>query len=175
MSKVELVQSYVAPLTTSALMHSDVESLSTGEALELWLMLVMIEKMVEERKKQLHPRLMSEAASHGKKDTTNGSFRMDLAGGSTITKERREGKQIDIDKMAALLASKEIPIEEGCDEQLSWVVSLSKVQHLIHNGKLTQQEVDDLKSVSWALKVSGSKNLKKLLDEAKESLVKGSK
>lgn len=173
MSKVE---SHVAPLTTSDLMHSDIATLSTGEALELWLMLSMIEKMIEDRKKQLHTRLMSEAASHGKKDATNGSFKMELAGGSTIIKERREGKQIDIDKMSALLSSKEIPIEEGCDEQLSWVVSLSKVQHLVHNGKLTRQEVDDLKNVSWALKVNGSKDFKKLLDEAKEALAsKGSK
>lgn len=170
MSKVE---SHVAPL--SDLMHSDIETLSTGEALELWLMLSLIEKLIEERKKQLHPRLLNEAASHGKKDTTTGSFKMELTGGSTIIKERREGKQIDIDKMAALLASKEIPIEEGCDEQLSWVVSLSKVQHLVHNGKLTQEEVDDLKSVSWALKVNGSKDFKKLLDETKEALSKGPK
>ena len=151
-------------------MHSDVTALATSEALELWLMLTMIEKMIEERKKQLHPRLMTEAASHGKKDAANGSFKMELAGGSTITKERREAKQIDIDKMVTLLTSKEIPIEEGCDEQISWVVSLSKVQHLVHNGKLTQQEVDDLKGVSWALKVSGSKDFKKLLDEAKEAM-----
>lgn len=155
----------------SDLMNIDVDTLTTSEVTELWLMLSLIEKLIEGRKKELHPRLMGEAEAKGVKNEA-GSYTLALPGGSQVLRERREGKQLDIDKVVALLASKEIAIEEGCDEQVSWVVNLSKIQHLTHNGKLTQAEVEEIRNVTWALKVSGSKDMKNLLEEVKDALTK---
>lgn len=160
------VATNVAPLTTSQLMHGDVKTISTSEATQTWLMLSLIESMIKERKKELHERLMTEAQHHGQKND-KGGYLLGM-GGSKILRERREGKQLDVDKVTALLNSKGIPILKGCDEVTSIVVNLSKIKHLINIGLLTQEEIDAITEVTWALRVTASKEIKTMLEQAKQ-------
>ena len=157
----------VVPVTAGALMHAPVSELSTDSVVNTWLMLTLIESMTEERKKELRARLLDEATKHGSK-TEQGGYKMDLPNAAVIH-ERREEKQINADKMAELLQSKGLPTEAAMDEVVSLVVNLSKVQYLIQIGKLTQAEVDNLKAVTSALRVTPTKEAKKLLEGMKEA------
>ena len=166
--KVALVETAVTPLTSGDLMHAPVEDLSTSSVVETWLMLDLIEGMVEERKKALRERLLLEAKNNGEQQTESGSFKMNVHG-STVLRERREAKQIDVDKMTELMNAKGIDPSLVIDKVTTYAVNLSKVANLVANGVLTQEEVDNLKTVTWALRVTASKEFKKMLEEAKEA------
>jgi hypothetical protein len=88
--------------------------------------------------------------------------------GSTVTRERRVAKSIDVDTVLNLAAEKGLKPEDVCDEVTTkaLVPNPSKLDFLVQKGALTKAEVEALYPVTWALKVVGSEELVSVLCEA---------
>jgi hypothetical protein len=157
-------------LATSEIMSADLATFPMSKVVAGWLLLANIEKMIKDRKEVMRERLLNEAEAGGQ--TSSSGSQSLPAEGATIVRERRESKQLPFQATAALLHSKGIPVEDACDEVVSYVVNQSKIQNMVDLGKLKQAEVDALREVTWALRVIPTEEVKQRMEEAAASIQK---
>lgn len=129
----------------------ETEGLTFQEKVSLWKALDRLADAIEARKEALRLSLLEWAQNNGHPTEKGGSVYTDET--FTVTREKRAGKKPEDKPFRALLKKKGIAITDAFDETKSLVYSPSKVQYLIDTGKLTQDEVDNLIKVSFALKV----------------------
>ena len=151
----------VASIAGGAIMHAPVSQFTPGGAAQAWLLLDLLRDMIDARQTEFRATLLAEAEAGNKEKS--GSLRVTVDG-TQITKERRESKKLDLERVQELLLSKGIPPEAGCDVVQTLVPNHSKLAHLVSIGKITQEELDKIQGkVTWALKVKASKEFADLL------------
>ena len=150
----------------SVVLYGDAKDLSSAEALQAWKLLEFVEKQIETRKAVFRERMLRDAEQHGDV-TAKGSHEMSTSAGE-IVREKRMSRP-DKSRLLALLGSKGIDALEGCDEVKELKVNPSKVDHLVETGRLGEDEVEELRKVTWALRVRPDKTLKRALEEAKSA------
>lgn len=151
------------PIAGGRAMHTPIDALDNEELVTAYAMLDFVGKKIEKRTETIKAKLKEEAESKGEVYEKGKKMRVE---GSVVTREERVSKSPDEAKLRALLEAKGIPIEEAFTEQKAMLLDASKVEFLISTGKLTQQEVDDLKGKTYACKVKPSTELEDLLEEA---------
>lgn len=149
-------------------MQAPIENFTTGAAAQAYLLLNVMESVIEERKKALRDRLLADAEEKGT-TTDNGSQTLD-ADGNSVTREKREKHTLKEKKVAALLEKHGLNMEDGFDKVVTWVPSPTKLKHLVEVGAIPVEELEGLTDVVWAIRVTPSEVFGKLLDEAKKNL-----
>lgn len=136
------------------------EGLSFQEKVSLWKVCDRLEDAIKGRKESLRIALLEWAEKNGHPTDKGGSVYTDET--FTITREKREGKMPEDKPFRALLKEKGIPLTEAYDEVKELTYSPSKVKYLIDTGKLTEVEVNNLKKVSFALKVEAPEDFNQI-------------
>ena len=108
------VPTSVLPLTGSDIMLKPVDQMTPIEAAQAHLALKLVDEMLEERLGALREKLLDVALKEGKL-TDKGGHRYDFEG-IRVLRERREEKNLKVEKVVDLLKEKGIDIGEGCDE-----------------------------------------------------------
>lgn len=133
-----------------------------------WSVLDTLEDLIKDRKQSYREQLLVTAEQTGVK-TDKGGFRM-WVDNSEVVRERRERKLPEEAGLKLLMASRGIPYNECFDEVKTLVLNPSKLDYLIETGRLSKDEVDALKKVDWALKVSQSEVIQESLNKMVSSL-----
>jgi hypothetical protein len=153
----------VRPLGQGVLLTAPLQDLPLSDQIPVFAALKRVVKLAEERLKSMKPGLMAVAAANGTKDESGHStYEVD---GCKITRQYRQDKIPDLEKLQALLGTKGIALEEAFVPVNVLELSPSKLDFLIQTGKLTKEEVDALKDESFACLLKESPELKALLDE----------
>ena len=95
--------------------------------------------------------------------TQQGGQAMDVEG-TAIIRERRKSKLPDEAAVKELLAKNSIPMMECFDVVPTLVFNPSKLDFLIQSNKISADQVEAAKKVTWALKVKPSELLDSLLE-----------
>lgn len=146
------------PLFTDS--PGDVE---TGTAVAAWAMLTALEDTIAHRKSQYRTELLMRAERDGVM-TDKGGNRL-WTDDSEIIREKRQDKLPAETDFRLLLATKGIPFSEAFDEVKTLQMNPSKVDYLVQTGRVAQDEVDELRKTSFALKVKQSELLEKVLED----------
>jgi len=161
------VPTSVLPLTGSDIMLKPVDQMTPIEAAQAHLALKLVDEMLEERLGALREKLLDVALKEGKL-TDKGGHRYDFEG-IRVLRERREEKNLKVEKVVDLLKEKGIDIGEGCDEIKKLVVNMSKIQSLVEIGKLAKTDIDSITGITIALKIFPSDEIKAILEAAREA------
>lgn len=145
-----------------------IDSFTDEQAASAWAMIDLMEKVVEERKKNLRLSLLARAEKSGAKKET-GSFEAQM-GGVLVLNERRQGKLPDEDVVKACIKEANLEFEDAFSAQMVWTMDPSKVDFLVQGGKLPADKIEASKKVTFALKVKPNKVLKEHLDSVKKRL-----
>jgi len=84
--------------------------------------------------------------------------------GTRVVRERRKMKLPDEQGVKELLARNSLPISECFDEVKTLVLNPSKLDYLIQAGRISADQVEAMKKVTWALKVKPSETLDESLE-----------
>ena len=131
------------------------------EALNSYIALNLLAKIVERRLQAIKPVLHEVALGEGA-GTKNGGFEI-LIGGNKVTRERRPASEPDPEKLKALLETRGLKVEAVFDTVPSLVFNASKLLYLIEHGDLKKEEVTPLHTVGWAIKAAPGKALEAVL------------
>mgnify|MGYP003385295081 CR=1 FL=1 len=154
-------------IASGAVMNSPISAFTPGGLAQAWLLLDLLEKLIEKRKEEFRKQLLVEAEAGEKEKSGSYKYKVD---GNTVIKERRETKKLDLEKVQDLLLAKGLPVSAGCDQVVSWVPNYSKLAALVDVGKLSQDELAAVQGkVTWALKVQASEEFAVLLDQVKNA------
>ena len=145
------------------LFRVDPAEVETGTAIAAWAMLDTIAEMVEARKAQYRLELLARTEKEGV-PTAKGGQHMRVDDNEVIREKRQEKLPAETD-FRLMLATKGIPFTEAFDEVKTLKMNPSKVDFLIETGRLSQVEVDELRKVSWALKVKRAELVDKVLED----------
>lgn len=148
-----------------------IDSFSDEQAATAWAMIDLLEKVVEERKKNLRESLLARAEKAGKKKE-NGSFEATM-GAVTVINERRLAKLPDEEVVKVCLKEAGLEYEDAFTAQMVWTMDPSKVDFLVQGGKLPAEKIEASKKVTSALKVKPDKAIKAQLDNVKKRLTEG--
>jgi hypothetical protein len=148
-----------------------IDTFTDEQAATAWAMIDLLEKVVEERKKNLRESLLARAEKAGKKKE-NGSFEAAM-GGVTVINERRQAKLPDEEVVKACLKEAGLEYEDAFTAQMVWTMDPSKVEFLVQGGKLPAEKIEASKKVTSALKVKPDKAIKAQLDNVKKRLTEG--
>jgi len=148
-----------------------IDSFTDEQAATAWAMIDLLEKVVEERKKNLRESLLVRAKKAGK-EKENGSFEATM-GGVTVINEKRQGKLPDEEVVKACLKEAGLEYEDAFTAQMVWTMDPSKVDFLVQGGKLPAEKIEASKKVTSALKVKPDKAIKAQLDNVKKRLTEG--
>jgi hypothetical protein len=145
--------------------------LTTGQLAVLYKVLDTVEKKAKERKSTLRAQLLEWATVHG--ELTPKGHRIGKAEGHKIQNEHRQATEPNAEGIKDLLKDKGVDIMDAFDEVKTLSMNPSKVKHLVEIGVLEQAEVDELRSVTHALKVTLSKPLNESLKQITPILKEG--
>lgn len=122
------------------------------------------EVQVKHRMSELRESLFVDAEKLGTK-TEMGGFVLEV-GGHKVCKERREASSPDPKGVRELLILKGIPPSRAFTEMTVKVseLDISKLELLVQTGHITPEEMNKLRAVSWALKVTPNTETKALLE-----------
>lgn len=165
--KKQTIDSEYTPFVRGTMLTTDPQSMSLADVVQAFVVLKdTLEGLAKERHAELRTYLLNYAEKLGE-TTDKGGQRLSVDG-STVTRERRVAKSIDVDDVLNLAASKGLVPEDVCDEVTTkaLVPNPSKLDFLVQKGALTKAEVEALYPVTWALKVVGSEELVSVLCEA---------
>ena len=130
-------------------------------AVAAYQVLNTLSKMIEDRKSLYRDKLLSLAESTGAPTEKDGQ-EASLDSNRVLRERRRESKPNEA-KLREMMSAKGVPLVECFDEVKDLRVNLTKLEYLVDIGKLNKKEVDELYKITWALKVSPSPVVKKLL------------
>jgi len=158
--------------TRDQVLFTPIEDLEPTSALQAWAFLDFVEKQIKDRKEEVRSMLM-ESAEEGGSENDKGSYILKTDAGKVI-REKRQTKAPDEKVLLALMKGKDIPVLEAFDEVKSLKANPSKVEHLVSIGKLTREEADSCKkAATWALKVTPSAEVNRMLVEAADKYYSG--
>lgn len=163
--------SVFSEMNIEKIFSGELEEFSDEQAATAWAMIDLLEKVIEDRKKELREALFSRAEKSGKAKE-NGSLESSM-GSVTVVKERRQGRLPDEEVVKACLKEAGLEYEDAFSAQMKWVMDPSKVDFLVQCGKLPAEKIEASKSVTYALKVKPNKEIKEKLEEAKKRLTGG--
>jgi len=161
----------LSDLNIEKVFTAPIESFTDEQAAGAWAMIDMLEKVVEERKKNLREHLLVRAGEVGTKKE-NGSFEVAM-GPVTVINERRVAKLPDEKVVEALLKEAGLEYEDAFTGQMVWTMDPSKVDFLVKGGKLPADKIEASKKVTLALKVKADPALKGQLETVKKRLTSG--
>jgi hypothetical protein len=160
--------SEIVPVLKSPAITTPTVKMNLEQKVEAWIALDVVEKAAKKRKEAIRVELLVEIEARGTQND-KGSFvlPMEIA---VLTREKRQDKEPALDGLRALVAkTKKIKDEEKpFDEVKALVVNMSKLDSLIERGLLSQEDVDALRKVTWALDVDQSKDTKALIESLRE-------
>lgn len=165
--KKQTIDSEYTPFVRGSMLTADPQTMSLADVVQAFVVLKdTLEGLPKERHAELRTYLLNYAEKLGE-TTDKGGQRLSVDG-STVTRERRVAKSIDVDTVLNLAAEKGLKPEDVCDEVTTkaLVPNPSKLDFLVQKGALTKAEVEALYPVTWALKVVGSEELVSVLCEA---------
>jgi len=155
-------------LNIEKIFTAPIGSLTDEQAAGAWATIDLLEKVIEERKKNLREHLLVRANETGKKKE-NGSYEVEM-GPVTVISERRTAKLPDEDVVKACLKEAGLEYEDAFTAQMVWTMDGSKVDFLVQGGKLPAEKIEASKKVTFALKVKLDKALKSQLEGVKKRL-----
>lgn len=158
-------------LNIEKVLTAPIDTLTDEQAASAWAMVDLMEKVIEERKKNLREHLLVRANETGKKKE-NGSFEVEM-GPVTVINERRQAKLPDEEVVKAALKEAGLEYEDAFTAQMVWTMDGSKVDFLVQGGKLPAEKIEASKKVTFALKVKPDKALKSQLEGVKKRLTSG--
>lgn len=163
--------SILSDLNIERIFKDSIDSFSDQQAATAWAMIDLLEKVIEDRKKDLREALLARVEKAGR-TKENGSFEAEM-GGVTIIKEKRQAKLPDEDTLRECLKEANLEYEDAFSAQMKWVMDPSKVDFLIQGGKISAEKIESSKTVTYALKVKPDKTTKAQLDKIKKRLTTG--
>jgi hypothetical protein len=177
-----LIKPIVGPietLSTSKVVSAPLDSLSLPEKVQAHVLLSAVESVAKERKDAIRDVLLKEAKDGGDKND-KGHYKV-VVEGSTVSNERRVGKEPNPEKLKALLAAKGIPEKTVFSTRtvVESFIDPSKLDALVSTGKLSKEEIegteekdgeDGLYPVTRALRVTPSKDLKVVVEVLKANV-----
>lgn len=163
--------SVLSDLNIEKVFTAPIDSFTDEQAAGAWAMVDLLEKVVEERKKNLREHLLVRANETGKKKE-NGSFEAEM-GPVTVINERRTAKLPDEEVVKTCLKEAGLEYEDAFTAQMVWTMDPSKVEFLVQGGKLPAEKIEASKKVTFALKVKPDKALKSQLEGVKKRLTSG--
>lgn len=158
------ILSEVAPLASGQILLDDVAEMSMVEAVYAFHAVDQLGKALEVRREQLREFLLNQAKASG--EATEGGGQSLEVHGSTVLRERRQNQSPDAEMLKAVLQADGIEVEACFDEVKSLQFNPSKLKFMIDTGKIDPAKVEPLKKVSWAIRVTPSDELKKLMKHA---------
>jgi hypothetical protein len=165
--KKQTIDSEYTPFVRGTMITSDPQTMSLADVVQAFVVLKdTLEGLAKVRHAELRTYLLNYAEKLGEA-TDKGGQRLSVDG-STVTREKRVTKTLDVDAVLNLAAEKGLKPEDVCDEVTTkaLVPNPSLLNLLVQKGALTKAEVDALYPVTWALKVVGSEELVGALCEA---------
>lgn len=148
----QVVSAFVASLRGWALGAAGI-----AHVLRVWRLLGAVEDEVGGVRGKLREQLLAYVASEGREDE-RGSATV-VVEGTTVKREARRASEPDAKGVKELLARRDIPVSRAFDEVKVLQLNATKLQHLIDTGKVTAEEVEALRRVTYALKVKESDQL----------------
>ena len=145
------------------------QEVETGTAVAAWAMLDTMIEVMEMRKAKYRVELLTRSERDGV-PTDKGGNRLWIDD-SEVIREKRQDKLPNENDFRILLATKGIAFTEAFDEVKSLQLNPSKVDYLIQTGRISQDEVDELRKTAYALKVKRSELLEKVLDDYKNVML----
>lgn len=144
---------------------------STAQLAVIYQILDAVEKAAKARKDSLRQTLLSFAELNGEK-LPKGHYQV-VVDGHKILNEHRQATEPAVEPLKDLLKAKGIDILDVFDEVKVLQYNPSKLAHLVEVGKVPQAEVDALRKVTRALKVTLSKALNEALKSVTPVLKEG--
>ena len=151
------VSSLIA-LGKAELFNAPMEDLSPQQRAEAWAVIDAFETVLSERKGELREGLFTMVQEIGDK-TAAGHFIANVEG-NEVKRERRQGKSPEDKAFRALLKETVSKMDP------------SKIQYLIDGGRLPAEKVEELKRVTFALKVKARTDLAAELDRVSDRFKK---
>lgn len=159
----------VRPLVSGYALHAPVKEMPITHVVQAWAVLDFLEKRVKDRKAELRLRLLDEAEDNGK-PTDKGGQRL-FIDGSTVLREKRVSKTPAEDVVDRLLEEGSLEREAAYDERTVEVLNPSKLRLLVESGAMDEDELEEAKKISWALKVFPSTELQEVLGVAADKFM----
>lgn len=160
--RIRLIREAVQ-LTSGKIMRDPPGEMTLAENASAFAILDILSDKIEERRKELRAHLLAQAEAHGEaNDSGHNKLMID---GTLVVREKRASKTPDVDGLRRLLETKGIPITDVFDMRTVLELNVSKVENLVALGKLPEAEVNALKKVSYALKVTPAPILEQTLEE----------
>lgn len=161
----------LSDLNIETVFTGSIDAFTDEEAASAWAVIDLMEKVIEERKKNLRESLLHRAQKTGTKNE-NGSYEAKM-GAVTVISEKRQASLPDEKVVEACLKTAGLEYEDAFTGQMVWKLDPSKVEFLVKGGKLPAEKIEDSKKATWALKVKPDKTVKGQLDSIKKKLTSG--
>ena len=161
MNAASVIKHELTPLGQGRMLQDDPTEVALVDTVTSYAILNHLEKLIQGRKAQLKPHLMSQAETHGTRTDKGGSSLQ--VEEEEVLRERRVSAGPNEDGLRTLLETHSISLLECFDEVKTVKLNPSKLQYLIDIGKLQKNEVDGLHDESFALQVKVGRTLKELL------------
>lgn len=160
-SPAAIIHKEIEPLGQGTMMTVDPTTCAVADVVVAYASINFLEKVIEKRKAELKPHLLSQAQTHGQV-TEKGHSVLELED-AKVTRERKLSAGPDEDKLKRLLETYGLSLIDCFDEVKKVVLNPSKLQYLVDVGKLKGAEVEALRTESFALRVEPGPELKELL------------
>ncbi len=157
-------------LGKAELFNAPVEDLSPQQKAEAWAVIDTFETVLSGRKGELREGLFTTVQEIGDQ-TEAGHFIANIEG-NEVKRERRQGKSPADKEFRALLKELSIPLTDCYSEETVYKLDMSKVNYLIDGGRLPAEKVEELKKVTYALKVKPRADLGAELNRVSERFKK---
>lgn len=149
-------------LGQSEMFIASMEALNPQQRAVAWTVIDRMEKVFAERKSELREALFETVMEIGDQ-TEAGHFIANIEG-NEVKRERRQGKSPEDKPFRSLLKDLSIPLTDCYSEETTYKLDPSKVQYLIDGGRLPAEKVEELRKVTFALKVKPESDLAAELD-----------
>lgn len=160
----EWVDAELHPLLAGGAMTKPLRDMTDDEVIQAWTMLRFASSKIGDRLNEIREVLLEDAAEFGS-DTDKGGQRLYI-GRHLILREKRVSKLPRQKDFKELLEKANLKNSEAFTKKTTTVLDASKIQNLINLGKLSEEDVEGLKKVTWALRVKPDEGLEAILDEA---------
>lgn len=163
---LEWAEDECAPFLGGEAMNTEIDDFEVEDLAAAFVYLDYAEKEAKKRKEAMRERLLKEADKRGSVTEKGGSILFTDA--AKVIKERRVAKLPPDSTLLALLQTKGLDPMTVFTTVKTQQIDPSKLELAIDTGKLDFDEVNQLRKVSYALKVSASNTLERLMMEARE-------
>jgi hypothetical protein len=160
----EWIDAELHPLLTGHAITADLKDLTDEEIVRAWVLLRHAGDAITARLEAIRERLLKEAEEFGK-ETDKGGQRVYIDN-CLVLREKRVAKLPTKPKFMELMEKANLNMDQAFSKVTQTVLDPSKIENLVNLGKLSRQDVEDLKKVTWALRVKPAESLETVLDEA---------